>query len=93
MTTSASLSHFWCHSTVLEEFTNCGLCKKWIFVTGQPRRAKDGLPLPSARVISTTMQDSIRQTSRRLSQMLPFWGQFIDHDLTNTPTTSRECIW
>jgi len=58
---------------------------------GKPRVAKSGQPLPSARKVSNTMQDLIIQRSTRFSQMLPFWGQYMDHDITNSPVTNREC--
>nr|CAB3235280.1 peroxidase [Phallusia mammillata] len=56
---------------------------------GSPRISSGGGALPSARVISTTMQDDVIQRSGKFTQEVPFWGQFIVHDMVSTPSSSR----
>jgi len=34
------------------------------------------------------MQDAVIQKSYRYTQMLPFWGQYIAHDISNVPITT-----
>ncbi|XP_078483095.1 LOW QUALITY PROTEIN: salivary peroxidase/catechol oxidase-like [Ciona intestinalis] len=56
---------------------------------------KIGLPrgfggdLPSPRVISTTMTSSVTQQSPSLSHLVPWWGQYIVHDISRTPNTEK----
>lgn len=49
-----------------------------------------GQPLPSARVVSTTVSPDTNSNSRMLTNMAMQWGQFLDHDLTSTATTRSE---
>uniref|UniRef100_H2ZPC2 Peroxidase n=1 Tax=Ciona savignyi TaxID=51511 RepID=H2ZPC2_CIOSA len=56
--------------------------------TGSPRVASNGGELPSPRLVSTTMAGSMTSSSSA-SSVLPFWGQYIVHDIANTPTIIR----
>ena len=47
-------------------------------------------PLPSARDVSNQMQDVVRKKSEKHTHMVAIFGQFIAHDITNTPTTNRD---
>ncbi|XP_054167499.1 peroxidasin homolog pxn-1-like [Oppia nitens] len=49
------------------------------------KRAKSGKPLPSPRLISTTIHDDISSPHVRYALATMQWGQFLDHDLTFTP--------
>lgn len=50
---------------------------------GKPRLAKDGQSLPSARNISMSLNLNDHQTrSRKISRMMPWWGQFVTHEIT-----------
>ena len=71
-----------------------------LFLRIAPEAYEDGVSSmagsnrPSAREISNVLvaQDpDTPPSSRQLSSLMPFWGQFIDHDLdlTLTPTTGR----
>lgn len=54
----------------------------------QPRVAgSTGDPLPSARLVSTSIHYDATVAHRRYSLMVMQWGQFLDHDLTMTPMT------
>uniref|UniRef100_T1IJ78 Peroxidase n=1 Tax=Strigamia maritima TaxID=126957 RepID=T1IJ78_STRMM len=51
----------------------------------QPRQTGvDGLPLPSARKISSICIDDVNRQSSVASLMTMTWGQFINHDITLT---------
>ncbi|XP_060078602.1 myeloperoxidase-like [Ylistrum balloti] len=58
-----------------------------------PRRVgKDGLPLPSARLVSNIVH-SPRGFGRQdcsLSAMVMQWGQFLDHDIVGTPVLKKD---
>ena len=56
----------------------------------RPRRAKNGRPLPSARLVSSTMVSMTQQPSRINSALLMAVGQFIDHDLTHVPMKTSD---
>lgn len=45
-------------------------------------------PLPGARNISNVLLEIAKESdlSKTISHMLPLWGQFLDHDVTKTPT-------
>ncbi|XP_064094186.1 peroxidasin homolog pxn-2-like isoform X2 [Macrobrachium nipponense] len=49
------------------------------------RRAKNGGPLPSARLVSTKVNNKPNEESAVHSFILVTFGQFLDHDLTATP--------
>ncbi|KAG9509646.1 Lactoperoxidase [Fragariocoptes setiger] len=56
-----------------------------------PRRAYDGSPLPSARVISFVVhQDHPTEYDKYHSMLSVVWGQFIDHDMTLASMASDE---
>ena len=50
-----------------------------------PRRDTRGRPLPSARLVSTSITSQTSSPSRINTVMLMALGQFIDHDLTHVP--------
>lgn len=55
----------------------------------EPRRDTRGQPLPSARLVSSTMTSPSSSPSRINTVMLMALGQFIDHDLTHVPMKSK----
>ncbi|XP_033761598.1 myeloperoxidase-like [Pecten maximus] len=57
---------------------------------GSPRtQGKNSQPLPSARVVSNSVFKSSKEKKEtKLSLMVMAWGQFLDHDITLTPSTS-----
>ena len=58
-----------------------------------PREAKDGEPLPSARLVSTELTSIHTQKNSRINTILLMaLGQFIDHDLDHVPMESKSLI-
>ncbi|XP_072140538.1 chorion peroxidase-like [Dermacentor andersoni] len=53
---------------------------------GHIRTARSGAPLPSARIVSTTIHTESETPDRRRSHMLMAFGQFFVHDVSLTPT-------
>ena len=53
----------------------------------EPRKAASGLPLPSARVVSTHLHQDKGIHDHAVSMMIVAWGQFTDHDITLTAET------
>jgi len=57
-----------------------------------PSEYEDGLAtprttgLPSARVLSTSLTSTQDKPDEKYTLMLMQWGQFVDHDITHTPT-------
>jgi peroxidase len=52
-----------------------------------PRVAISGNPLPSARLVSTTLVGLLVRLAPPWTHLLMQFGQFLDHDLTRTPQT------
>ena len=56
---------------------------------GEPRVAKNGLDLPSARVVSlecTQKENKVPKSQKGIETVLVMqMGQFIDHDITHAP--------
>jgi len=58
----------------------------------QPRVAKSGLDLPSARLIRTQLLDGAdRKDTNGISTFFVQMGQFIDHDISLSPEEEGEC--
>ncbi|XP_021373766.1 chorion peroxidase-like [Mizuhopecten yessoensis] len=61
---------------------------------GLPRNmsSRDSIALPSARVVSNVLfvNTSSQRTDSEMSLMVMAWGQFLDHDITLTPTAAGE---
>ena len=53
-----------------------------------PRKARDGAALPSARTVSTTVFQKGDRKDPDISSQFMQMGQFLDHDLTHTPTST-----
>ncbi|XP_043188890.1 peroxidasin homolog pxn-1-like [Amphibalanus amphitrite] len=52
----------------------------------RPRqRSVTGVPLPSPRLISTTLHDDVSNPHSRYTMFLMQFGQFLDHDISMTP--------
>lgn len=51
------------------------------------RRSISNGPLPNPRLISTMIHRDESHDTTQFTMMVMQWGQFIDHDLTSTPTT------
>jgi len=51
------------------------------------RRSRSNGPLPNPRLVSTTVHKNEGHDAAQFTMMVMQWGQFVDHDLTNTPTT------
>nr|XP_045591926.1 peroxidase-like [Procambarus clarkii] len=51
----------------------------------RPRQSVLGGPLPSARLVSTSIAGDVDNPSPDYTLSLMQWGQFIDHDLVQTP--------
>ncbi|KAK8387859.1 hypothetical protein O3P69_020046 [Scylla paramamosain] len=51
----------------------------------RPRISVTGGPLPSARLVSTSISQDVDRPNTDLSLYVMLWGQFIDHDLTHVP--------
>ncbi|XP_019617513.1 PREDICTED: thyroid peroxidase-like [Branchiostoma belcheri] len=46
---------------------------------------RDGSPLPNARLVSLIVHEDLRKPSREASHMLMQFGQFMSHEVTQTP--------
>ena len=59
-----------------------------------PLNAMGGVNRPSARKISNVMCDEpvTHFNERKLSAFVYIWGQFIDHDMSSTPTATTESV-
>ena len=51
------------------------------------RRSRSNGPLPSPRLVSATIHRDVEHLTTQFTMMVMQWGQFLDHDLTSTPTT------
>ena len=58
-----------------------------------PRQnGNSGSALPNPRDISVLIQDPATFTNNATNQMVMQWGQFLDHDITDTPTASNASV-
>jgi peroxidase len=53
----------------------------------KPRVSVTGAPLPSARLVSTTIHWDVDAPDHIHSLMVMIFGQFLDHDLSRTAVT------
>ncbi len=65
-----------------------------VYGPSDPRNAMNGVNRPSARKISNVLIDEPVTifTTRELSTLVYQWGQFLDHELTLTPTDTIESV-
>lgn len=77
------------HQTWGKSFTCFGrlLLPQYADGLSKPRISVTGGELPNARVISQKVHKAIDVPSVTYTHMTMQWGQFLDHDLTITPTT------
>ncbi|RUS85745.1 hypothetical protein EGW08_006459, partial [Elysia chlorotica] len=54
--------------------------------------ASSGGDLPNPRAISVLIHDPADFTHDSFTQMVMQWGQFLDHDITDTPTASNATV-
>ena len=57
---------------------------------GEIRRDREGQDLPNARMITRRIATSKKISSTRISAFLAAFGQFVDHDLAETPIFKAE---
>ena len=57
---------------------------------GEIRRDGEGQDLPNARMITRRIATSKKISSARISAFLAAFGQFVDHDLAETPIFKSE---
>eukprot|EP00092_Neocalanus_flemingeri_P012666 GFUD01013650.1.p1 GENE.GFUD01013650.1~~GFUD01013650.1.p1 ORF type:complete len:825 (+),score=137.26 GFUD01013650.1:131-2605(+) len=50
-----------------------------------PRRSTNGGPLPSSRLVSTSLAKDFNNQDQRYTYLTMTFGQFVDHDLTHSP--------
>ena len=65
-----------------------------VYGPSDPRNAMSGVNRPSARKISNVLIDEPVTifTTRELSTLVYQWGQFLDHEMTLTPTDTIESV-
>jgi peroxidase len=65
-----------------------------VYGPSDPRNAMNGINRPSARKISNVLIDEPVTifTTRELSTLVYQWGQFLDHEMTLTPTNTIESV-
>ena len=54
------------------------------------RRSVSNGPLPNPRIISGIVHRDETKNTHQFTMMVMQWGQFLDHDITSTPTTRSE---
>ena len=52
----------------------------------EPRTGYDGLPLPSARLVTSHVHFEAGFSEHAATTLVVSWGQFMDHDFTLTGT-------
>lgn len=64
------------------------------YASTDPKNAMNGVSRPTARKISNVVSDEpvTQFSSRNLSTFVYVWGQFLDHDITLTPTGTTEYV-
>ena len=58
---------------------------------GLPRKARNGRNLPNARLLSLFITKKSPKRDRRYNTLVMQMGQFIDHDIAQTPSFPTEC--
>ncbi|CAK8685029.1 salivary peroxidase/catechol oxidase-like [Clavelina lepadiformis] len=57
---------------------------------GSPRKGRQNQKLPSTRLVSTVMSNSVTHESSVASHLVPLWGQYIAHDIAHTPVIKTD---
>ena len=57
-----------------------------------PRVSVSGFPLPSPRIVSTTIHKDEGFHDHAVTILMVAWGQFMDHDITLTAETRVENV-
>ncbi|KAG1649572.1 Peroxidasin [Nymphon striatum] len=80
----------WCNNLISPESGKSMSCLRQdtsSSLTSPRQRSNSGKPLPSPRLVSTTVHYDVDSPHVRYSLLVMQFGQFLDHDLTMTPVS------